>query len=180
MTDALSLDQLNGLQAEDARNLLLRCCGSTEWARRMVERRPFHTLVELESAADEVWRNLDGADWLEAFAAHPRIGEREVPAAAAATSGWAVQEQSGAREATSETLARLAAANREYEDRFGYRFIVCATGKSAAEILVMLEQRLPNSADVELAVAAEEQRKITQLRLNKLLNADDIGGAGHG
>jgi OHCU decarboxylase len=176
MTDALTLDQLNALPGEDATNSLLRCCGSTEWARRMVSRRPFRTPEDLESAADEVWRSLDGADWLEAFAAHPRIGEREMPAAAAATSGWAVHEQSGAREATSETLARLATANREYEDRFGYRFIVCATGKNASEMLVMLEQRLPNNPDVELAVAAEEQRKITQLRLNKLLNTDDIGG----
>jgi OHCU decarboxylase len=169
MPDSLTLDELNTLPVEDARTLLLRCCGSTEWARQMVTRRPFRTLAEVESVADHVWQSLDRADWLEAFAAHARIGERDVPAAAAATSGWAEQEQSATRAATSETLGRLAAANRAYEDRFGYRFIVCATGRSAAEMLAFLEQRLPNSAEVELSVAAEEQRKITRLRLNKLL-----------
>src|SRR5438309_4801196 len=111
MPDSLTLDELNTFPVEDARSLLLRCCGSTEWARHMVTRRPFRTLADVESVADEVWHSLDRADWLEAFAAHPRIGERDVPAVAAATSGWAEHEQSAARAATSETLGRLAAAN---------------------------------------------------------------------
>ena len=175
MPDLLTLDELNTLPVEDAKSLLLRCCGSTEWARHVVMRRPFRTLAEVESAADEVWHSLDRADWLEAFAAHARIGERDVPTVAAASSGWAEQEQSAARAATSETFGRLAAANRVYENRFGYRFIVCATGRTAAEMLALLEQRLPNSAQVELAVAADEQRKITRLRLKKLLSIDDRG-----
>ena len=87
MPDSLTPDELNTLPVEDAKSLLLRCCGSTEWARHVVMRRPFRTLAEVESAADEVWHSLDRADWLEAFAAHARIGERDVPTVAAASSG---------------------------------------------------------------------------------------------
>jgi OHCU decarboxylase len=169
MTERVSLDQLNALPSEEVAPLLLRCCGSTEWVRRMAARRPFRSVGELGSFADEVWGSLDRPDWLEAFAAHPRIGEREVPAVGAATSDWAEQEQSATRDAAPGTLTRLAAANRLYEEKFGYQFIVCATGKSAAEMLGLLEQRLPNSPELELVAAADEQRKITRLRLHKLI-----------
>jgi OHCU decarboxylase len=169
MTDALTLDQLNALPPEAVTTRLLHCCGSTEWARRVAAQRPFRSLSELVSVADEVWRGLDRQDWLEAFRAHPRIGEREVPAVAAATRAWAEQEQSAARAAAPGTLARLAAANQAYEQKFGYRFIVSATGKSAAAMLALLEQRLHNSPEAELRIAAEEQREITRLRLEKLV-----------
>jgi OHCU decarboxylase len=170
MTDSLNLDQLNALPSKGATTLLLGCCGSSAWARRMAARRPFSSFPEMESVADEVWRGLDRKDWLEAFRAHPRIGERDVPAVAAATSAWAEQEQSATRDAAPGTLAGLAVANRAYEQKFGYRFIVCATGKSAEEMLALLEQRLRNRPEAELRIAAEEQRTITRLRLEKLVS----------
>jgi OHCU decarboxylase len=103
-------------------------------------------------------------DWLEAFAAHPRIGER-----AADARGWSRQEQSRVGEASRETLDAIAAANRAYEDKFGFRYIVCATGKSADEMLTIARERVANERAREVARAAEEQRKITDLRLEKLV-----------
>jgi 5-hydroxyisourate hydrolase / 2-oxo-4-hydroxy-4-carboxy-5-ureidoimidazoline decarboxylase len=116
------------------------------------------------AAADTIWAGLDRADWLEAFAAHPKIGGD-------AAKGWSAAEQAGAASASRDVLARLAEANREYEARFGYIFIVCATGRSAEEMLQRLEGRLDNDPLIELRVAADEQRKITRLRLAKLLEA---------
>jgi OHCU decarboxylase len=165
-----NLARLNALDAAEAERELLKCCGSEAWARRMAARRPFGAAQELLTAADEIWRSLDAGDWLEAFAAHPKIGgkraAREQDAQAAA---WSEQEQSGARDAEQTTLDELAAANRDYEARFGHIFIVCATGKTASEMLALLRARLPNDAATELGNAAEEQRKITRLRLEKLL-----------
>jgi len=123
----------------------------------MAQLRPFETRGELLAAADEVWNSLGSNDWLEAFARHPRIGER--------ASGAAAAEQSGMRSAADDVRDQLAKANREYEARFGYIYIVCATGRSAEEMLDIVNERLNNDADTELKVAAEEQRKITQIRL---------------
>lgn len=127
----------------------------------MVERRPFGSEAAALDAADRVWKGLFPADWLEAFRAHPRIGDSAAQEAAAA-------EQAGARDASSETLIVLAQANRAYEQRFGHIYIVCASGKSAREMLDLCRQRLHNDPETELAVAAEEQRKITRLRMEKL------------
>ncbi|HKV13139.1 MAG TPA: 2-oxo-4-hydroxy-4-carboxy-5-ureidoimidazoline decarboxylase, partial [Thermoanaerobaculia bacterium] len=156
-----ALDRLNGLPSADAVAELLRCCGSRVWARRMAESRPFRDLSGMKEAGDRIWRSLGREDWLEAFAAHPRIGEKG--------SRWSEAEQAGARGADAETLAALVAANRVYESRFDHIFIVCATGKSAAEMLELLRGRLDNDPETELRIAAEEQRKITNLRLEKLL-----------
>jgi OHCU decarboxylase len=125
----------------------------------------------LFAAADEVWQNLSESDWLEAFDAHPRIGGRERAARAqhAQAEGWSEQEQASARDAGQATLDELAAANRAYEEKFGHIFIVCATGKTAGEMLALLHTRLPNDAGAELRIAAAEQSKITRLRLEKLL-----------
>jgi len=128
----------------------------------MAEGRPFQSLAELLETGDRIWWSLRPEDWLEAFAAHPRIGEKG--------SRWSEQEQAEARGADAETLAALVEANRLYESRFDHIFIVCATGKTAAEILALLRERLPNDPDAELRIAAEEQRKITHLRLEKLLS----------
>jgi OHCU decarboxylase len=165
------LARLNSLSAAEAETELLKCCGSTGWARSLLARRPFGDAAELLTAADEVWRGLSARDWLEAFAAHPRIGGREGAARAQhrQAEGWSEQEQSGARRAAPATLDELAAANRAYEEKFGHIFIVCATGKTAAEMLALLQARLSNEADTELRTAAEEQPKITRLRLEKLL-----------
>jgi len=160
----MRLADLNELNAAAAEGELLRCCGSTQWAREMAAARPFESDEQLAATSDAIWPSLDRADWLEAFAAHPRIGER-------AASGWAAAEQAGVGGASSELRSRLAARNRDYEARFGYIFIVCATGQSADALLAMLEERLTHDPDEELHIAAEEQRKITQLRLAKLLGA---------
>ena len=134
----------------------------------MTARRPFRSEAELLDAADRLWTALEPKDWLEAFAAHPRIGAGSE--AAQGAHEWAAHEQSGMRSADSQVRERLAEANREYENRFGYIFIVCATGKSADEMLALLEQRLHNTPDRELAIAAVEQSRITRIRLQKLLN----------
>jgi len=160
--NAMTLEELNALDRESAERELLRCCGSSRWAASVAAARPFTTASSLADAADSVWRALAPTDWLEAFAAHPRIGERpESPLAAG--------EQSGVHDASEDERARLAEGNHQYEARFGHLFIVCATGKMAGEMLVLLEERLRNDPAEELAIAAEEQRKITRLRLAKLL-----------
>lgn len=164
------LARLNALDPAEAEKELLKCCGSNAWARKVAARRPFGETRELLTAADEIWWSLDADDWLEAFAAHPKIGGREAARKQEAqASAWSEQEQSGARDAEQATLDELAEANRAYEEKFGHIFIVCATGKTAAEMLSLLRARLPNDAATELRNAAEEQRKITKLRLEKLL-----------
>jgi len=163
------MTDLNSLTPTEARAMLLRCCGSTRWADAMTARRPFATADDLFAASDEIERGLTRADWLEAFAAHPRIGDVEtLRKKFATTAAWCEGEQAGVSAATGDVLNKLAAGNKEYEARFGYIFIVCATGKNANEMLALLESRLPNDADDELRIAAGEQAKITRLRLEKL------------
>lgn len=164
----MTLDQLNTSDVHEAQREFARCCGSTEWAARMTAARPFASADSMLVTADVIWSALKESDWREAFAAHPKIGDVRLKA-----ERWAVQEQAGTAVASTEVLDRLAAKNREYETRFGYIFIVCATGKAADEMLTMLEQRLANDAAAEIREAAEEQRKITQLRLRKLLMEPD-------
>ena len=163
--------ELDSMPEARANALLAECCGSSRWIRAMVSRRPFESLEAVLSAADEIWRGLGRHDWLEAFSHHPRIGER--PSAnteSGRTAAWAAGEQSRVQQANEETRSALAVANREYERRFGYIYIVCATGKSAEEMLALAGERLRNDPDVEVRLAAEEQRKIMRLRLEKLLD----------
>jgi OHCU decarboxylase len=155
----MRLDELNGLDPAAAERELRRCCGSARWAARVAAARPFASLDEAGAAADRIWASLEPADWLEAFAAHPRIGERT-------RSTWEAGEQAGVTGARSS----LESLNRAYERRFGYIFIVCAAGKAAGEIVAALERRLRNNAGDELREAAEEQRKITRIRLAKLIS----------
>jgi OHCU decarboxylase len=138
----------------------------------MVAARPFASRAALIERSDAVCRSLQRRDWLQAFAAHPRIGGRT-------GDRWAAREQAGARAASPDVLARLADRNREYEARFGHMFIVCATGRSADEMLTLLEARLDNEPDAELEIAADEQRKITRLRLEKLLDEPEAGSHEH-
>jgi allantoicase len=154
--------------ADRARADLLRCCGSTAWAEQMTRRRPFGSRVELLRQADEVWASLSTDDHLEAFAAHPRIGERS-------DARWSSQEQAGVDGSEQATRDALTEGNRVYEDRFDHVFLICATGKSADEMLAALRQRLDNDPATELTVAAEEQRQITHLRLDKLLRDGRTG-----
>jgi 2-oxo-4-hydroxy-4-carboxy-5-ureidoimidazoline decarboxylase len=153
--------ELNALPAPEAQRAFLRCCGSVRWAGAMAAGRPFSTEAEMLSKASRIWDALAPADWHEAFAAHPRIGGQ-------ATSAWSAEEQAGAASTTADIRNALADGNRRYAARFGYTFLICATGRSAPEMLAALEARLPNSAADELLIAAAEQRKITELRLKKL------------
>jgi OHCU decarboxylase len=152
---------VNQLAPEEARQALARCCGSSRWVAAMLSRRPFLTTAALYAAAEEVWGTLARTDLLEAFASHPRIGDR-------ATSAWSAEEQARAAAGGAETTASLRALNDAYAARFGYIFIICATGKSADEVLAALRARLENDAETELKVAAAEQALITRLRLEKL------------
>jgi OHCU decarboxylase len=165
------IGKLNRLSADEARAALLACCGSARWADAVAALRPFWDVGQLLNIGGRVWRELSKGDWLEAFRAHPKIGERKAERETGAEArAWAEGEQSRAREAPDETLAALAEANREYEGRFGFIFIVCATGKSADEMLALLRGRIDNDAETELRVAAGEQWRITELRLRKFLN----------
>ena len=161
---------LDGVTRDEARSALGRCCASSRWVEAMLERRPFGSSETLRSAAREVWAHLARADYLEAFAGHPPIGARlgAMRERFASTHGWSREEQAGVEAAAEAVLATLERANQAYLERFGYLFIVCATGKTAPELLALLRERLPNAPDRELLVAAAEQAKITELRLEKL------------
>ena len=161
--------RLDLASADEARRLLATCCGSRRWVDRMLARRPFGSRVDLLTAARDEWNVLESADWREAFAHHPKIGDRDALAARfPATHELSAREQAGIAGATAAVLDALAEGNRRYEEKFGYVFIVCATGKSANEMLALLEARLPNDEATELRIAAAEQAKITELRLQKL------------
>jgi OHCU decarboxylase len=177
----MRLGDLNALDDDAAARAFLRCCGSPAWARRMADARPFASAEAMAVKADGVWWALGRPDWLEAFAAHPEIGAGAagsdkvggtVPAGEAGTSAWSDEEQAGVALAAEQTRGRLAGANRDYRVRFGYIFIVCAAGKTADEMLALLEVRLRHDPGEELRIAADEQRKITQLRLAKLLEEE--------
>jgi len=167
---ALPFAWLDGVGEEDARAALERCCASTRWVAGMLALRPFGSSERLREAAHAVWSRLERADRLEAFAGHPPIGASlaALRARFATTHGWSSEEQSGVAGADDALLAALERGNRAYLERFGYIFIVCASGKTAAEMFALLSARLSNSPDVELAIAAAEQAKITELRLEKL------------
>ncbi len=157
---------INTASAEAARELLLRACGSTRWVDRMLQRRPFGNDARLLFAARNEWFGLTEADWLEAFAHHPKIGDRaSLDARFPATHDLSSKEQARVGGANAEVLATLADANEAYFNRFGFIFIVCATGKSAEEMLALLRARLSNERSAELRIAAEEQARITALRL---------------
>ncbi len=175
----MGLAALNALAVGAAARAFLRCCGSTRWARLMAEARPFASADAMAGRADAIWLSLDPSDWLEAFAAHPQIGEGpsarcdpDPDRGAARPGAWSDQEQAGVAGAPGQTRRRLAEVNRDYQARFGYIFIACATGRTGDEMLAMLEMRMRHDRAEELATAAAEQRKITQLRLIKLLELE--------
>lgn len=163
---------LNSLPAVEAEKELLQCCGSTRWARQMAAVRPFKTLEALLASADAIWWSLDRNDWLEAFRSHPKIGEKKAAEPVSTQSSqWSGQEQASVATASQETVDSLSTLNRAYEEKFGFIFIICATGKTSGEMLSALRERLEHEAVDELPIAAAEQSKITALRLNKLLTS---------
>jgi len=159
----------NKADERSALDAMLACCAARRWAQSMVALRPFQSVETLSLTADEVWSTMEEADWMEAFASHPRIGERKAAPQPTRSVAWSEQEQSGASGAANDVLAQLAKGNAAYEQRFGFTYIVCATGKSADEMLGILERRLANDRAAELRDAAEQQRQITQIRLRKWL-----------
>lgn len=164
------LKRWNDLASADAAREILPCCGSQRWAHALARLRPFADAEALLARSDEVWSQLDPADWNEAFSSHPRIGEKKAPESATERSAqWSGQEQSGVAQSSESIQEQLKRANDEYEQRFGRIYIVCASGKSAEEMLAILYRRLENDEASELREAAEQQRQITQLRLRKWL-----------
>ena len=163
------LDRWNKSEESEAQRAMIACCGAKRWAEAMTALRPIANVLELSLVADRVWATMEQADWMEAFACHPRIGERKVAHASAKSQSWSRQEQSAAAGAEEAVLAELAEGNTLYEERFGFTYIVCATGKSAEEMLSILNRRLASEHTAELREAAEQQRQITQIRLGKWL-----------
>jgi OHCU decarboxylase len=155
--------RMNGLSPDDAAAALRRCCGAERWVERMIAGRPYADDRALLEAADRAWWDLGREDWLQAFRAHPRIGERSADS-------WSWQEQAGVDGTGADIRRRLAAGNEAYEGRFGHVYLVCATGREAPELLADLETRLTNDPARELRVAATELAKIIRLRLEKLEN----------
>lgn len=166
----MELEQLNNMARSEAVEELLKCCGSLNWAMRLADERPFHDGDSLLRKSDDIWWGLSAEDWLEAFGHHPKIGERRAAQDVSEEARrWSEEEQSSTRLAAEETMLELINANHEYERKFGFIFIVCATGRGTEEMLGLLKLRLKNGVDEELRIAAEEQRRITNLRLKKLL-----------
>ena len=165
MSGLRGLDRFNRLSDEEAAGELLAVCHSRRWAKEVAAGRPYPDVAALQRAADEVWSGVSPEDWREAFEAHPRIGEPPPHASA----DWSRQEQAGVGDADQDTQAAIARGNTAYEARFGHVFLISAAGRDASEILAALTERLGNDPATELRVAAEEHRRITRLRLEKLM-----------
>jgi len=165
------LQAWNAADAESATTTLLSCCAAPRWAKKVAARRPYSDEQALFIAADEAWATMQEPDWMEAFRAHPRIGEQKPAQASAQSAAWSQQEQSSTNIAQTRTLAGLSDGNARYEELFGFTYIVCATGKSAEEMLDILRRRLASDRQSELLESAEQQRQITQIRLRKWLQA---------
>jgi OHCU decarboxylase len=164
-----TLQSWNALDLMEATQQLLHCCAANRWAGALSEQRPFDSEEKLFEAADSVWSQMNEPDWMEAFAAHPRIGERKAEHGSSRFATWSQQEQASTNAAEQQTLDALARCNLRYEEQFGFTYIICATGKSADEMLRILSHRLNNDRRSELREAAEQQRQITQIRLRKWL-----------
>ncbi|PCH65569.1 MAG: OHCU decarboxylase [Bacteroidetes bacterium] len=167
----MTIQEINELNKESVKAELLKCCGSTTWVTRMAEKHPFTSENELFNIAEQTWHECSNEDWLEAFSHHPKLGDLgSLKKKFANTSEWAGEEQSGANSATPEIIEELAVANKAYEEKFGFIYILCATGKTAKTMLSILRVRLNNDRETELKMAMVEQNKITVLRLEKLLS----------
>ena len=171
MQPAHDIAWLNSLTADEAAKELIQCCGSRRWASQVSNDRPYPSLDNLITHAHQVWWKLTSDDWLEAFRSHPRIGEKKASDKVSAQSQqWSGQEQAAVSNASQRTVDSLAELNRDYEKKFGFIFIICATGKTSGEMLAAIQERIEHDSDTELLLAAAEQAKITELRLKKLLS----------
>jgi 2-oxo-4-hydroxy-4-carboxy-5-ureidoimidazoline decarboxylase len=161
------LAQWNAAETQSAMQVMMDCCGAHRWAREMVDQRPIPTESGLHEAADRIWDKMMESDWMEAFSHHPRIGERKAQKASSQSSAWSSQEQSSIKTAADSVLTALTHGNARYEDKFGFTYIVCATGKTPEAMLAILRRRLTNARAAELREAAEQQRQILHIRLRK-------------
>lgn len=160
-------------ESDDLKKRLFNCCGSTNWVASMAPLFPFKDKTSLFQKAQDIWHELTPQDWREAFSHHPKIGDlKGLRTRFAETRQLASAEQSGVEGASEEVLQKLAQGNRAYEEKFGYLFIVCASNKTAEQMLTLLNRRLENDPDVEIKIAMEEQAKITRIRLEKLFLGD--------
>lgn len=167
----MTLHEFNILPKDKLKEELIRCCGSVAWVQKMLPHVPAEDLVEILEDAEIEWWNCTEGDWKEAFESHPKIGDTALASKKFATTvAWASEEQKNVETASEETFHALAEANKLYEEKFGYIFIVCATGKSAEEMLGLLHIRLQNKPEEEIKIAADEQNSITKLRIEKLLD----------
>jgi len=167
----MTLEEFNKQSLEKVREDLFRCCGSTTWLNKLLQHFPFQSLQDLKICSDKAWLSCTEKDWMEAFSHHPKIGEKAGENKKhSSTKEWAEQEQSGVNDAGQTILVELAEANKTYESKYGYIFIVCAAGKSAAEMLALLKNRLNNDPEKEMHIAAGEQNKITHLRIDKIFS----------
>lgn len=170
------LDELNAASSQEAADILATLCTSTAWVSAMVDARPFVSEPELVAASKQAFSALTDGDWLDAFSGHPRIGDTaELEQRFAGSGRHSASEQAGLDGAASDVIERLANRNDEYYERYGHVFLICATGKTAAEMLAALEQRMEQGPDAELQTAAQEQQKITMLRIDKYLNTNGDG-----
>ncbi len=166
----MTIDEINNLEEKLRREELRKCCGSRSWVNKLNAQFPVLDEEDLLEKSDSVWAECVEEDWLEAFTHHPKIGDVDsLKKKFASTAAWAGNEQSGVNAANDEVIQALAKGNDDYEKKFGFIFIVCATGKSAEEMLALLSERIHNDRDTEIHIAAAEQNKITQLRLKKLI-----------
>jgi OHCU decarboxylase len=163
------LDEWNNADERSAMEVMLASCASRRWAAGMIALRPITNIATLSKAADRVWGEMGEPDWLEAFRAHPRIGERKAADAPELSEAWSQQEQAGTINTAANVMREIAEGNIAYEQRFGFTYVVCATGKNGEEMLAILRRRLGNGRMAELKEAAEQQRQIMQIRLGKWL-----------
>ena len=167
----MTIEELNKLDDLCLKEELMKCCGSTRWIKQMIAAKPFRSEKDLFVKAESCWHHTTETDWLEAFSHHPKIGDlKSLEKKFASTKILAGNEQRAVKSASVETLEHLAEGNQLYENKFGFIFIVCATGKSADEMLELLNERIGNDRNTELKIAASEQHKITNLRLQKLIS----------
>ena len=160
---------MNDKELTELKENLTKCCGSGRWVNNFAECFPFNIKEQMFAKAEDIWLGLDEKDWLEAFTHHPKIGDlASLEKKFGSTKDFTTNEQSSVNQASMKTLKELAEYNKKYEDKFGFIFIVCATGKSADEMLALVKERINNNYTEEIRIAMGEQNKITKLRLEKL------------
>ena len=164
------LEDLNRMSSTEAEAALRQCCGSSAWAQKMARARPFGSFEALCAAAERCFDGLSSDDWMQAFASHPRLGQKKSSEQSQTANAWSASEQSGVQAADSGLKDALAELNDRYFDKHGFTFILCATGRSVAEMIDSVRKRLPNSLEEERRIASGEQRKITRLRLERLVS----------